>query len=191
LALFGKRYVGKTLESYETLDKSRSVCLSFCRTYADELDRYHANGIGIVLSGASGTGKTHLVCALGGRVLERGYGLEISRFHEIIREVRNECGVGEAYEQDIIDRYAAPDFLVIEDIGIPVNDHAATLVLYDIIDGRYRKTLPTIITTTMDRDEFSRYIDFDRSGRLPDRIAETSVFFRLEGGSYRSGTASD
>lgn len=189
LALFGKRYVGKTLETYEVLDESRRACLSFCRTYADELERYHTNGIGMILSGAPGTGKTHLVCALGRRVLERGYGLEVRRFHEIVREVGTECSVGEAREQDIIDRYTAPDFLILEDLGIPVNDRAAPLVLYDIIDGRYRRALPTIITTTMDREEFSVYLDFDRSGRLPDRLAETGVFFRLEGRSYRSGAA--
>lgn len=81
---------------------------------------------------------------------------------------------------DAIPQMKTPGPLVIDDLGVEFLDKNGHFlrVLDDVMDGRYREELPTLITTNLNAETFT-----ERYGeRITDRIREGGVFYQLPPG---------
>ena len=156
----------------------------------------------LVLMGGNGTGKTHLVCSIIHRVLDRWQGEEIAKpvyfttEPDLFRAVQatfnysyEERGMRET-EEDIHNRLSRVPLLVIDDIGKEERQDKRFVqrYLFGVIDGRYKNELPTIFTTNLTPEELEVHLGGIGTNEASfDRLVEMTggKFIRLKGDSYR------
>lgn len=186
--LFGPRFANADFESYSVYAGAKQQRVKdICSSYADSLevlDKHNRNCL--FMCGNSGTGKNHLAYAIGRRAVRLGKSVEVVPFIDILRQIKSSWGRrdGET-EKEIVDRYVNTDFLILEELGISYKTANEKIILFNILDGRYKLQRPTIYTTNLTQEEFREFADFDGKERVWDRILETCVVLHFDWESYR------
>lgn len=143
---------------------------------------------GMLLMGEVGCGKTHLAAATANAVLEQGgkaLFLVVPEFLDQLRfsYSRENEGLDEA---EIISRTYNVPLLILDDLGAHNYSEWVCNKLFTIINHRYNRNLPCIITTNLEIDELDSRIG-DRS---TSRILEMCRVFKIlvpEGQDHRLG----
>jgi len=163
-------------QSFETFDPScqRSdpksyelmrLNLSVCRNYAETFNP--ATSCNLLLIGATGLGKTHLSTAIAKEVIERGFDVVYDTAQNVLADFEYErfgrpYGEGDENDPPRTAKYFECELLIIDDLGTELSNQFTVSCLYNIINTRVNKRLPTIINTNLGRDELRR--------RYADRI---------------------
>ena len=159
------RFVGKTFESFIPTDQSQKV-YAFFLDYAQNLQDRIKSGTSAILTGNPGTGKTHLACALLFEAQKQGYSSFFINIRKLFRCVRDSWREGSAEsESQVIERFVAIDLLVIDEVGVQANSDNERNILYDILNGRYEATKPTILLSNNPLESIENIIgarSFDR-----------------------------
>lgn len=171
LPLYGvqRKFFNSTLESFEGNEK----LVKAAQAYAEKPDG------NLVFIGGTGTGKTHLACAIVRELARTGKpDVLVKSVPDLLLEIRRTFDrrtdgdhEGET-EADVTDRYSSYRFLVLDDLGAEKVSEYSTSALYLIIDRRIRDAIPTIVTTNLTLEEIERKID----ARLASRLAEGKVW---------------
>lgn len=147
---------------------------------------------GLLLSGNIGVGKTHLVCALLADLIRDG--MEDIRFVEAADlQEAVKGGYGAGREDADLRAWIQPKILVIDDLGRSIagkeNASWAVALFTNIINGRYNRQLPTLITTNLELSAKSDWVASPFQNwagpRMATRLKETSKFLILNGVSCR------
>lgn len=174
-----------------------------CWEYANGFDASAPAGyksLALFSEHSNGVGKTHLVCAIGHRVLDCWKGDEISNPIRFISEPDLYIEIQETYRQNfegskseasIIRELIRVPLLIIDDVGKrQVHDKRfVQRIMFSIIDGRYRATLPIVLTANLKPYDLAVYLSGERSDKdtaSMDRLLEMcGVFYQIDGESYR------
>ena len=123
---------GKTLATYQfevmpDLPKAHIEALAA----GDWIER----GGNLIAIGNSGTGKTHILCAIGHALIEMGYRVLYSRTGDLVQKLQ-------IARQDLILENALAkldkfDLIILDDITYAHKDQAETSVLFELIARRY------------------------------------------------------
>lgn len=139
----------------------------------------------LLISGATGRGKTHLAMGIIREMLEKGKRNIFFRYiPELLAELKNTYEEGrETYitERDVYERYCGYDFLVLDDLGTEKSTDWAVQAMETIVDKRMRNLLPTAVTTNLTPVEIDEQID----PRLASRIASGKIW-TLNGPDWRT-----
>lgn len=152
--------------------------------YAKKIDKYVAEGKGLILSGSYGTMKTTLaVCVLRKFIEQGGSGLFIPMcsIMDNLYSMRTRS-LEEWYRFET--KLRETKLLVIDDLG--GEDTSAPWVLpkvNSIITERYNRKKPIIITTNMTKNELVNTY----SGRIIDRLKSTNFYIAFNAKSKRKG----
>jgi DNA replication protein DnaC len=180
----------------KTIDNAFKECIKYAEGYP--LNSPHGyRSLMLASYNAWGVGKTHLVCAIGHRVLDRWNGEEIVlpvRFisePDIYRMIQDTySNENDSSEQSIIRGLVGARLLIIDDIGKErrVRPDFVQRIMYSIINGRYGYELPTVMTTNLTQNQLKLYLGGGLKDEATfDRIIEMvgGQFIILEGESYR------
>lgn len=170
----GRRHIHCSFETYQGKEKVVDVCKAFIENPAD-----------MVLTGAPGTGKTHLAAAILRELVRESHirDREAARFvpvPELLAEIRACYRDGGPDERDIMDRYSSLPYLVLDDLGAEKTTEWSITTLYLIIDRRYRDMRPTIVTTNLTLEQIAATL----SERISSRLAGGKIV-TLKGEDYR------
>ena len=179
----------KTLEAFEwdfqpTLD--RPLVLELARL---DFVRRHDD---LVITGKSGTGKSHVLKALGLRACVQGLSLRYARCVDLIADLH--AGLADDTYPLRLKAWARPDLLIIDDVGLGQvrqrdDDPTAAHTLYNLIDRRHGK-LSTAVTSNIDLREWGRYLgDATVAAAILDRLAMHAIRIDIDGPSYRQHVA--
>ncbi len=155
-------------------------------------------GLGLLITGGNGVGKTHLAVAILRELRQRkGARGEFWDFHELIREIKNSYdSETKTTELQVLEPVVAADVLVLDDLGAWKMTDWMNDTLFYILNSRYTSRRPTIVTTNyQDADlEKIRAADplvrreylVERIGqRLRSRLMEMCVVLPIEGPDWR------
>lgn len=144
-----------TVQNWKTplpeMKKVREEVSSWCRSIDAKLKR----GACIVMSGESGTGKTHLASAICMHALRKGYTaklLKASEFFEEIFKTYEKQMPGEPIHpatSEVMNTFADIDLLILDDLGASSADGHRGDLLFDLLDRRYNLVRSTIITSNL------------------------------------------
>lgn len=175
----GERFSKSTFESF--LDRNGSetaykVAVKYVKTFKEW------NGESLMLWGEPGNGKTHLAAAIVNELSKKGYIVVFQSVPELLQRIRSTFNSeNKENETQIMRALLECDLLILDDIGAEKTTEWVEEKLFNIIDGRYRKELPTLYTSNLEPKELKKQV----GKRSYDRMVETSLTVKNEAASYR------
>lgn len=151
--------------------------------YADFASRYVNVGLGMILSGAPGTGKTLLASLLLKRLLQDGHDGYFTQFNEMLDSYTTSWR-NEAERAWFTRRVRNAAILVVDDIGKEAKGREnITGSMFDaVIRARVAGARPTIITTNYTLEDMR----VGYGGAVMSLLAESSLDYTVTGEDYRS-----
>ena len=148
----------------EEMKNNFRICVDFA-------ENFKGNEKGLLMTGGTGLGKTHLSLAVAKRVIEKDFCVVYCSAPELLRTIDNEQ-FGRI-EGDTTSVVSSCDLLVLDDMGAEYLSERNTSLLYEIINGRLCRSLPMIINTNLTAGELNaRYNE-----RLFSRLFSMEVLF--------------
>lgn len=148
----------------------------------------------VIINGNPGTGKSHILKAIGLRACERGVSLRYARCVDLIDDLH--AGLADGTYPKRLRAWARPKLLIIDDVGLGQlkkheDEPTAAHSLYNLIDRRHGR-VSTAITSNIELSEWGRYLgDAIITRAILDRIVMNAIRLRIEGPSYRQQVAED
>jgi DNA replication protein DnaC len=173
-----QRFRACSLDNYRTDIDGQAVALDLCRAYVNQFEENFAAGRCLLMLGNFGNGKTHLGCSILKAVVTQygAHGL-YAPAPDIISAIKATFNKGSAdTEQEIMAELSSVDLLLIDELGAQGGTEFERNSLHTIIDMRYRKMLPTIITSNLPSAELSTYIGDRALDRLRENGGHAIVF---------------
>jgi DNA replication protein DnaC len=146
------RFTACTLASYRTPFPAMRAVRDAVAEYARRLEAVIGTGECLTLLGATGTGKTHLGCALVRAVLAAGGNPLYTTAADFVGAVQGSYG-GEGRTAQVLASFVAPDLLVLDEVGRTRDSEDASMLLSDLIDRRYREGKPTVVLSNLTPDD--------------------------------------
>lgn len=179
----------KTLEAFDwnfqpTLDKAfvlELARLDFVRRHDD-----------LVITGKSGTGKSHLLKAFGLRACEQQISVRYARSVDLLDDLH--AGLADNTYERRLKAWARPDLLILDDVGLGQvkkrdNEPTAAHTLFNLIDRRHGR-VSTAVSSNIDLSEWGRYLgDTTVAMAILDRLAMHALRIDINGPSYRQHVA--
>lgn len=140
------------------------------------------------ISGKTGSGKTHLACAIladlfyRGKIADKKGTIKRQDFitaPELLLKIKHTFD-GHGDEAELISWYSFGDLLVLDDFGAEKASDWSNNVLYVILNRRYRNCLPTIITSNLSPQE----VENEHGARIASRIMCGNIFV-IDAPDYR------
>ena len=133
--------------------------------------------------GPPGTGKSHLVQALGYQAIKSGYTVRYRSIFDVVRDfLHDEAFAG---QDKVLARYLKPDLLIIDDMGIKQLPKRSGEYLFEIIMRRY-ETKSTIMTSNRPLEDWGKLVgDVPSATAILDRFLHHAEIFTITGRSYR------
>jgi DNA replication protein DnaC len=192
------RYEHCTLDSFdagnESLEAAKDRARSYCQGYP-YLDQ--DEGLGLLITGRSGLGKTHLANAVLRELwLNKGARGQFWDFHELIREIRNSYNEEtRTTELQVLEPVTGADVLLLDDLGAWKMTDWMLDTLFFILNSRYLAKRSTLITTNfpdagpeMAADRSNRRGEYlvERIGApLRSRLMEMCLIISMDGPDFR------
>ena len=148
----------------------------------------------IVINGNPGTGKSHILKAIGLRACERGVSLRYTRCVDLSDDLHAALADGTYPKRLRV--WARPKLLLIDDVGLGQlkkhdDEPTAAHSLYNLIERRHGR-VSTAFTSNIELSEWGRYLgDAIITRAIVDRIVMNAVRLRIDGPSYRQQVAQD
>ena len=156
------------------------------RKYSSNFNAMREKGIGLLLCGSVGTGKSFLAAAIANELIDQGTPCLMTNFSRIISRVSEKFGGDQKYLDDL-NRF---DLLIIDDLGAERDSEFTWEKVMNVIDARYRAGLPIIITTNLTMKQLSDPSDIRRQ-RVYSRLREMCVFLEVQGKDRRGKKMQD
>jgi DNA replication protein DnaC len=141
----------------------------------------------VIITGATGLGKSYIACALGHRACRQGHTVVYRRTSRLLDELAQARGDGTLFA--LLRRLAKTEVLVLDDFGIEVLSAPQRRDLLEVLEDRYGAS-STIITSQLAPDDWHPVIgDETIADAVCDRLVHNAHRLRLGGESVRKTKA--
>ncbi len=155
------RMLRSTFETFQAPTDAHRKVLQACKALVSPL--VTDDGGGLWLLGCPGTGKTHLGSAMVSHVINVEHKRAcIHSARELVRMLRSSWSKrgepseyaqwGPETEDEIIEYVGMASLFVLDEIGSGFNSDAERTQLFDIIDLRYKHSLPTVLISNLNAE---------------------------------------
>jgi DNA replication protein DnaC len=186
------RFLSRTFDSFQRDTPKREKAYTDALYYANHFEKtYSKDGTGLYIEGTFGTGKTHLAVAIALYLIRHGVNVICKTSIDMLMDIKAAFRY-EGGEEEKTARYKHCALLVIDDLGKEQCTDWSLPKLYEIINDRYEKCKPTIITTNYSHDELTRRLvpkggDSMTAGALVSRLKESAIVMSMVWSDYREG----
>ncbi len=167
-----------TFESMEPAGRDGFVDPPTFRRARDAAQRYSHDPMGwLVISGPSGTGKTHIAAAIANRLVNEGRPVKFVSVPDLLDHMRatldrnSDDSDADDFEGLFSHIIEAP-MLVLDDLGVQSPTRWAEEKIDQVLSQRYARRLPTVLTTSMAIDQLP--------DRLRTRVTDPFISERIE-----------
>lgn len=167
-------------------DGANPKLTSVCKKYADRWPDMLENGMGLLLYGGVGGGKTFLAGCVCNALLKKQVSVCATSFPRVLNVLQNSME-----RQTALDRLSRYQCVLLDDFGVERGTEYAQEQLFAVVDARYRAKRPTIITTNLSMNDLENPQNLSYS-RIFDRLLELCpIRLCASGPSRRKGLAND
>lgn len=168
----GKGFKNFNDRGMEVLKRAKAIGIDYCKKFP-EIRNARRNSV--LYQGQVGSGKTHLSIAICNAIMDKHKtGVVYMPYREEITKIK-QCVTDEINYNQAISRFKNAPVLMIDDLLKGKSTEADVNILFEIINYRYLKNLPMIISTEKTTDEL---LDFDEG--TMSRIIEMARGHQIE-----------
>jgi DNA replication protein DnaC len=183
------RYAGKNLSTFDTSAGDEEAFTAVQR-WCGSAQKHLNDGMGMVIYGPTGVGKTHLAQGLlihtVGSLPRSGIFITSDRYVDMVYdEMRNDGELPEPYSDPFLLKYMRRtfDILVLDGLGAErATTEFARNAIISLVDNRYEEKLTTVVTTALSPSELGRTY----GKRLLSILQESCFFINVEGVNSRT-----
>ena len=161
--------------------------LEKARGYAQNWDEFKKAGIGLLLFGNVGTGKSYAAGCIANALIDRLESVLFVGMSDVVNRMQGNFGSDRDHYMKSLMR---PDLLILDDLGAERNTSFGKERVFDVVDKRLLTGKPMIVTTNIPLSVMKQAVDLD-DRRIYDRILEVCVPIMFDGDSFRKSTAAD
>jgi DNA replication protein DnaC len=170
----------KTLEDF---DWSFNPSIKKKQVYDLATGRFIREARSVLWLGPPGTGKSHLVQAVGNLVIRAGFTVLYRSIFDLVRDFLHDEAV--AGQDKVLARYLKPDLLIIDDMGMKQLPKRSGEYLFEIIMRRYEQR-STMMTSNRPLEDWGKLIgDVPAATAILDRFLHHAEMITITGKSYR------
>ena len=159
--------------------------LAKAKQYTEKWDSFRQDGIGLLLFGDVGTGKTYAAGCIANTLIDREISVLMVSVSDAVNRMQGSFGADRDSYMKFLMR---PDLLILDDLGAERDTSFGKERVFDVINRRRLTGKPMIVTTNMPLSTMQKAQNMgDR--RIYDRILEVCVPIRFDGESFRKGSA--
>ncbi len=137
----------------------------------------------LIITGASGTGKTYLTCAFGNAACRKGFKAKYYRVNRLLTDLN--IGQGDGSYNKIIKELKKIDLLILDDWGMVLLDPVSSRDLLEVIEDRYGYR-STIISGQLPVSKWHElFEDSTVADAILDRLVHNAYRFELKGPTKR------
>ena len=155
-----------------------------CTSYAERFSQMMDKNQGLLLWGGVGTGKSYAAACIANKLMENGVPVVMTSFVKLLEIIQTT-----GQESAILSNLNAAKLVIFDDLGAERGTDYSLEKVYNIVDSRYRKKLPMILTTNLTIEQMKSEQDI-RYSRIYDRIFEVCYPMQFTGPSWRKKEAS-
>ncbi len=139
-------YKGRTIDGKDCYQAMRNI-YQICVKYAEN---FSESSPSLLFYGKTGLGKTHLSLAIAREVLKTGKDVIYDSVINLFGQVEKEHFGRSNSEVDTLDMLLQVDLLILDDLGTEFDTAFNASLVYNIINTRLNRGLPTVISTNLD-----------------------------------------
>ena len=165
----------------EKAGKFAKIFLNYVQNFEEKAKE---KGIGIIMSGNPGTGKTYFANCIWNALKEKHKVYKTS-FGKYVREIQDK------FEEDrFLDRVKNADLIILDDLGNEYfkedkNGSWKKEVLFNLFNTIYENEICLIITTNLNEQQLKEFFEIKKSYKVYDRILERCAGFEFDWESRR------
>ncbi len=169
-------YRAATIAEFPIRNHAQRNAVQVCNWFVAEYEALRQSagyGSWVVFFGTPGSGKTGLACAVG-LALMRAEQPRCPLFHTVasLRRFVWDARSRGSSETNAMDELAGCELLIVDDIGTTTSGDAERALLLDLVNERYSRRRPLIITSNLSREQ----MDGQMEPRMLDRIVQRAVW---------------
>ena len=157
------------------------------KEYAEKWDDFSREGIGLLLFGNVGTGKSYAAGCIANALIDRMISVLYVDMTDVVNRMQGNFG---ADRDSYLKRITRPDLLILDDLGAERNTNYGKERVFDIVNRRLLSRKPMIITTNIALSVMQKATNLD-DRRIYDRVLEVCVPVLFDGENFRKSNATE
>lgn len=164
--------------------KNRVKNRDMCKNYVNAFDEMFKKGRGLLMYGDVGTGKSYAAACIANELIDKGIPVIMTSFVKLLHRFGSN-DPDKKYESDrLFDRLTTCKLAILDDLGAERSSDYALEWIYDVINTRYERELPMIVTTNIQLEEMKTE-EYEKTKRIYDRVIGSCFPMQWSGPSWR------
>lgn len=138
--------------------------------YCENFDKIRKKGLGIMMYGSPGTGKTYYTTCIM-NVLNQKYLVYKTTLSSLLEEIRKSYkNYGNENDDFLFERLSKAELVIFDDLGNEFLSDWGKEKMFSILNFLYENNKPIIINTNLDATQLENFLSINGSDKLFDRL---------------------
>lgn len=161
--------------------------LELAQGFVEYWEEFRADGMGLLLFGDVGTGKSYAAGCIANALIEKGHSVRFVGLSDVVNQMQ---GIFGRDRDDYIATLLKPELLILDDLGAERSTSFGKEQVFDVINKRTLSGKPMIVTTNIPLHVMQSAADIQER-RIYDRVLEVCTPVRFSGENFSKAGAAE